>query len=992
MALGLRFFWLLAGSLSCVTCAAGSGGSVAAPARDEPRTRLATRPVKPTREAEQAPRLFPPLEGSTSNAAGEERDGSQRIVSYGLRVLARPDGALELAREYLPVARQVSALELPARLGGGFLFSVVSSSTTLFFRSPTFTGTLEPFARLDFEADQVVAGFDRLYVLSRRPERLVALDVETGKSIGLGSLPVSPGYGRLAFVDAWFGAVQLPFRGIVASFDAGASWHALGPGFTSIEGSDGAVRLSGPNGVFELDRAGALTRRDAPAPPRENAVAQALRGSDNRDARATRDRLGRDALKLAVLRGFRDGDGNFVVADAGGLLRVRPSDGKLLDRDEHAYPGGGECNALPYGRGFAFACTDGPNQTALYEFVPPLALRRVQQFDGARYVASSGNGTLIIRGACRGAPAVGGAYCIAGSDGALREIQVRGDSGVERVLALADGRVAVIVPPRLGAPGFLSLIDARGKEQRLKLKLPAAAPGASLLEKGLWLDGFVETQPGVLSGWVVGSEPFVGVRVALDGTVAVGHPEGSVDRALLSGSHALVVGRTGRARESTDGGFDWSDVELPSEFDAGRELRGDARLQGCSELGCAFAGFVRVGWRTGSAAPRLRIASIPDSTPLVQPGGSRWRLLCEATGEVSEPALPNRPRSSRADESNSAPWASFYESAAPVLSTSEVGFDASGNDDQPQFHAYAWGERGADWARGGHLQLRLLDRYQVRRGVLQSATTRSPWPDATTAAESFGFDGTGNQSSWRAYPDPGARGAAVLSTARGTTDLLLFEEGKTVARVANAGRLGFGLLSSAAKLNDAWYTAAFIDNRALALSRIAAGRVERLAEYPDAQRDAGSVSLVRGQRGEELGVWVVGRGWYLFPIDPSTRQLGSPLYRSAQDLATIPPVCEADADGYLLAGALSLEPSLRFTRSTDELSARRIEGQFIWSARGLCTRALAADTDNVPPRSPTAAKAATGAVPEAPKATLSLPLTVTERRPSGRRWAYVCSP
>ncbi len=218
---------------------------------------------------------------------------------------------------------------------------------------------------------------------------------------------------------------------------------------------------------------------------------------------------------------------------------------------------------------------------------------------------------------------------------------MKGDLGVERVVALADGRAAVIVPPRLGAAGFLSLIDERGQERRVPLKLPHdEAAGEALLEKGLWLDGFRELSGGALGGWVAGAGPFVGVRVALDGAVTVSRPEIGIDRALLSGSHGLVVGRTGRAMESTDGGFEWSEVELPSEFDASKEPRDDARLQGCSELGCAFAGFVRVGWKSGSATPPLSIAKLPEMTPLIQPGGGRWLLHCDATGEVSDGAAP----------------------------------------------------------------------------------------------------------------------------------------------------------------------------------------------------------------------------------------------------------------------------------------------------------------------------------------------------------------
>jgi len=1017
MALRAQYFWLLAGvpvalaSAALAACAAGHAATPlpAAQAAPAPSALPAAATNAASLSEEPGPRLFPPLEGPAVSVVGEEKDGSQRIVSFGLRVLSRPDGALELAREYLPNARSVRALELPTRLGGGFLFYVQSSSVTLFFRARSFIGDLEPFARLDFEAEQVIVGFDRLYVLAHHPDRIVALDAEHGTAQSLGSLPASPSYGKMAFVDGWFGALSLPLRGAVASFDAGVSWHPLGMSPTSIDVRDGALRLTGPDGVLDLDHTGTFTRRDQPSDaPRENAVAQALRAGSAgpADARAS-ERLGRDALKLAVLRGFRAGDGSLVVANSGNLLRIRASDGKLLESDEHAYPGGGECSALSYGKSAGFVCNDGGNQTALYAFEPPLGMRRVRTFSGARYVAASGNGALVIRGPCAAAQAdLPGSYCIAGKSGDFREIRVRGDLGVERVVALADGRVAVIVPPRLGAAGFLSLIDAQAQEQRITLQLPASAP-AVLLEKGLWLDGFVEapiaqtsasaasTPPPTtkasseLAGWVVGNEPFAGVRVALDGKVTMGRPESSIDRALLSGMHALLVGRTGRTKESSDGGFEWTDVELPSEFDAGRELRDDARLQGCSELGCAFAGFVRLGFRSGRAAPRLRIANLPETTRLLQPGGSRWLLRCEASGEASEAALPTVSRARLAghsDDPASAPWAPFLELPPPTLGAGEIGYDVTATDnDAAPFRAYAWGDRGADWARVGHLQLRLFDRFQVRHSVIQSAVTRSPWPDATAAAEAFGFDASGSPTSWRAVLDPSQRAAAVLVSSRGLLDLLLFEEGKTVARIPNAGRLGFnfGMLSSVAKLSDAWYLASFNENHSFVLSKISGGRVERLAEYPDPGHEIGSATLVHGIRGEELGIWVMGRGWYLYPIDATSHALAAPLSLSAADLALMPAPCVSDADGFLLAGAPSLEPNLRFTGASEGLSARRVEAQFIWSARGLCTRALSAESDGPPSR--------LGAGSSAPPLA-SVPLTVSERRPSGRRWGYVCAP
>jgi hypothetical protein len=214
---------------------------------------------------------------------------------------------------------------------------------------------------------------------------------------------------------------------------------------------------------------------------------------------------------------------------------------------------------------------------------------------------------------------------------------------------------------------------------------------------------------------------------------------------------------------------------------------------------------------------------------------------------------------------------------------------------------------------------------------------------------------------------------------------LLFEEGKTVTRIPNAGRLGFGMLSSVVKLSDGWYAGSFNENHAFTLSRISGSHVERLAEYPDTAREQGSISLVRGSRADELGLWVIGRGWYLFPIDPKTFAAHRPLQQTPTDLAAMPPRCAPDADGFLLSGAPSLEPSLRFAKP-EEVNARRVEAQFIWSAAGLCTRALAADTDSTVKRGSTVAQT----VGREPGGTV--PLTVSERRPQGRRWGYVCAP
>jgi len=806
-------------------------------------------------------------------------------------------------------------------------------------------------------------------------------------------LPPSPSFGKMAFADAWFGAVRAPFRGTLVTFDAGASWHRLALSADTFAASEGQIVFSGADGPITLSADGTLSQND-----RASKSQDADDDDPNTRARpaapsalhALQNPLGQGALKQAVLHGLRDQDGTFVVATRGSLLRVRPSDGKVVQIAERAYAGTGECTALPFGQSFAFACADGQDQTALYAFESRFALRRFHSFPGPRSVASSGNGALVIRGGCTTRPEQSaGAYCIVGKKGAFRQLQVHGDLGVERVVSLADGRVAVIVPPRFGASGFLSLFDELGHELRVPLKLPSDdgnEDGKTILGKGLWLDGFQELPNGILAGWAAGAERFVGMRITLAGEVTVSRPESSLDRALLSGTRGLTIGATGRAMETIDGGFSWTEFDLPSEFDAGSVPRDDARLQGCSELGCAFAGFVRVGWKTSGAAPRLRVARLPEPTRPLQTGGGRWLVHCEPTGERSEPALPLRGASTaRTEDGATAPWLPFLESPAPALAAGQVGFDVPGSEpDSVSIHAYAWGERGADWGHAGRLQIRALDRFRVTRGPFQSALSRSPWPDESAAAAAFGFDGAGNPTLFRALLETGQRAGAVLMSSRGSLDLLLFEEGRGITRLANVARFGIGTLTSITKAFDVWYGASFNEQHALTLSKVVGNRIERMAEYADFGRDSSSVILVRGVHGDALGIWVMAAGWYLFPIEPETFIAQAPLYESAANLANLPPPCPPDADGFLLTGVPSLQPSLRFPSALGGLSARQIDAQLVWSARGLCTRALAAETDSVP------RQAATVLSRTEPKSGDRIPLALLERRPEGRRWGFLC--
>src|SRR5262249_12465108 len=123
-----------------------------------------------------------------------------------------------------------------------------------------------------------------------------------------------------------------------------------------------------------------------------------------------------------------------------------------------------------------------------------------------------GNGALVIRGPCADEPAGDAdgdarSYCVRSPTGQARDIRVKGDLGVERVVGLGDGRVVVLVPPRGGSAGTLTIISG-SSAQSATLTLPSEPKNVVReLKRGLWLDGFEERSPGVLGGWVESGGP-----------------------------------------------------------------------------------------------------------------------------------------------------------------------------------------------------------------------------------------------------------------------------------------------------------------------------------------------------------------------------------------------------------------------------------------------------------------------------------------------------
>ncbi len=950
------------------------------------------------------PRLFPPTRGAGIVEAGVAHDGSRRLLALGLRVVEHPDGSLEVSDELLPAARSARFLELPERLGSGFLFWIVTSSSTLLYRAQAWTAKLEPVAQLDFEVERLVPGFDRLLVLPRRDGEYRALDLETGKSVPPIGLPVAPAYGNMAFVDGWFGAVQVPLRGVLLSFDAGASWHPLSLSVTSFEASGAALALTTVDADYALDARGVLSHvagRDQ-AKVSEAAQAELARVVSKASVGAGSDRGAPPLLEVAALTGFPDGRGGAYVATGGALLRLDLATGRVLERRERAYAGAGECQGVRLGKtGVGFVCGQAQELTRLYRVTQPLGLEPVLELPGARVVSDSGSGGLVIHGACLRPStkvfAAGTPHCILPPSGAAFEVQTFGER--DRVLSLADGRAVVVTPPDKRAGGSLRIEGPAGSSTVPFRSLRQEPRQKKLLEQGVWLDGMVESKAGVLSGWVVGAGPFAGVELGLDGKLTLRRIQDDAAHALFAGPRALVLGENGLAQESTDAGAEWQGVELPPELDLKGRTASGAK-QGCTALGCAFAGLTRIGFFAGRSARSLASPSAPPRVSFPGPGGSRWLLHCAASGEVSAPALAARPPRSTtirglraatlapADEPELPPLSPLLDQAPPALNDGQQGVDAGTEPYGIQTRMYAYGPRGADWTKTGALSIAFADRFSVKAGVRVTAAGRSPWPDAASAAEALGAEPSTSSAGFAAGLDPSGSAGALLLNSRGSVDLFVFEAGRVPLRIANVGRYGMAArFSGVVKTKAGFFLGSYDENsRAFRLFRVAGQGLDVALEVTDIPPARGAnAEVVRSAAGDALGIWVRGTGWFVHPVDLESRSVDAPYQVTPAQLANIPEACESSTEGFVLSGPITPDP---YAELPAGMSARVFEGRFRVSATNVCVDALAAQGEA---GNPTAKVTTTSMATLRATGRPTFALTLTDRKPLGRRTGLVCS-
>jgi hypothetical protein len=464
-------------------------------------------------------------------------------------------------------------VEVPDRLGGGFLFAI----GPVIWRADKWLAPLKMIYSVSQAPTQVFIGLDRAYIRLAN-NAYTAFDAQTGSPMDLGSWPGSPDVTRYIAADGWRAVAIADLRGAIATFDAGGKWQALN---LPIQPKD--LRLAGDAIVVTGVDASNVQQAYAVQPNGQIAHLQ----DEERHARKAKPenpdearRATKNPLLSAVLDGWPLEGGTALVARDGALTRVRMSDGAVIDSAPDAFPlKPARCHPVSLTppkapAAFGFVCGMPHGATEIYAYDPRTgSLPLLRHFDTPRAVFSPANGTLVIEGACDpSAVAVDikkteQTYCImrhavAPSAPVFEDFVVNGDVGTERVVPLADGRTAILSPPVSDlATARLTVFDGkRPKTIPIVFDTTNAAPKpqprkhddddddddergstdentivTAVLRSGTWLRGVEERTPGVLSAWVEHSGRYVGVEVEVAGKAKHGPYIADLGTAVVSG-------------------------------------------------------------------------------------------------------------------------------------------------------------------------------------------------------------------------------------------------------------------------------------------------------------------------------------------------------------------------------------------------------------------------------------------------------------------------
>jgi hypothetical protein len=884
-------------------------------------------PAKPLGKGAGDPHVVP-VEYDAAHRFGFEAGRGLRTMTAGVRILNLPGGGVLAAAQVFsqPPTQTVS---IPARMGGGFLFLVGS----VVWRSDDWLGPIRPIYTSQMGVTRLFVGLDRAYVKTQSNTH-VAFDPKTGAPLDLGPWPPSPFVGAYAALDGWRAVAVTDLRGAVVTLDAGSTWRPVAiPGLVrdATNVADGvvitALERSGQNGYYALQADGNVTKIAEPTNE-----AEAAEEAD--DAGRV---LGKRPIVAAVEDGWPLADGTALVARDGTLSRVRLRDGVVVEEVPGAYPlRPSRCRAISLRRAprdltaFGFVCGEPRGATEVYAWDAAAArMQLIRHFNRPRQISSPANGHLVVKGPCD--PDASGdsgtrghqVYCIGNPGNSFSELDVKGDVGAERIVPLADDRVAIVSPPQGDLAGARLTILDHGNAKTFPITFVLRAPGSDedddmpdqvlrTLRSGTWLDGFEERAAGVLTGWVEDGGTYLGIELRTDGTATYGKYIRDLGTTLVSGPYALAFTGARRGYETIDGGKTWDPIDLPDPLDV--RHRGAPLGRACGPVGCTLAGWARIGW----GHPAADAASVPPPPPPMpgRPPAASLSLVCEVAlkakdvSEASAPAYSYSPYYygpyGRGPAVATQRWDPFYGLNPPKLGTDELGWSAPvtaavdrGSSSNGILigslgRVYSWGPKGVDWEAKGRTFYRFTGPFEASNAVHTTQTVATPGFIADTTPYVTLGPITRAITLWSIVPGDDANHALLLArrSGNGTSPqdvvAIELESDRPPFEVHRSDGSSLGDIDYAVRMQGHWYVAATNPNDwvTLFIYEIEGGLARELARIPRAAYEGrpAQVRLARREGGRAIGVVVDGQPqapgaaatqWVL-PVDIDSGVLGEP--------------------------------------------------------------------------------------------------------------------
>ncbi|HEX2878508.1 MAG TPA: hypothetical protein VHO25_03115 [Polyangiaceae bacterium] len=941
---------------------------------------------------------------STTDDAEWGPAGTRQVIDGGLRIELSADGRMTQSRELLPPGAK--SLALPSWLGGGFVFWGHVERSTWLWRSDHFTSPLHPLAQVSTIVQRVVPGFDRLFLWSGATQVLRAIDARSGRALDVGALPASSAYGAMAFASPRFGVVASDVYGLQVTVDSGTSWHPLAIEDTDLQlqVTGGQIELRSNHDRYLLDARGVLTELAVQQGENESPDEDPVQDAAEDAAWSEVNQRGMSALVAALQHGFEVAADRAVVVHDGTLIRVRLSDAGIERRRDLPFLHSARCQALRIGRGHGFHCVDTAGSTRLYRYQESFSLQPLKTFSTARAVLASGTGSLVIQGSCANAASVAqDRYCL--YDGRTWSEVQHDTHDRERVAFTARGGWLTLRPPDLKRPGSL-LETERGQLRQRPLKLPTLSqPLRTLLAVGTWLNPLTEGTNGELSTWVIGDRQFVGVKVQRDGTVEVGPLRSDLSSTRFSGPIALTITAGAVAYQSSNFGFDWHNVGLPTSvappdpYTAGNQAT-SMDSWGCTPLGCVLGSWLRLGAAPGTLPAQ---AVEPSRTAFSKSGLPHWAMQCRATGERSKQittttnveaessrASSRPPGAAAFDAIQNGPWRPFLNEAPP-LNNQQLGLDIGSDEYRTQFRVYSWGPRSTQWPSLARWQVRVANRFSVD-SVWSTASARTPWSTPVIAALAFG---QGDQSSefvdWSVALDAKGEAGLLRLLSRAGGQLFWAEKDRPLRSFKHTAQLDLQKPMSLTRLLGKRYVGGEHDG-SFVVFQLEADQLNELGRYPVLAPDSSKIQLITSRASDALAIWIKtsDRGWFVFPLDTDTGDVLPALRVSTEQLSSVPRTCTAEDEGWQIVSdvplaTLSGSPvnvRLSFPGEFDNVKTHDVEARVLVTQAGLCVEALAGQLED-------GATAAQQSPSQMPGGEMPVAATLTDRA-TGRRFGFRC--